>query len=181
MAALPLPRSISVIHVRACIRALVLALCCASLVACDSDDDSSWNTGGNNAIPYADVEFRIHVLVNEHRESMDLPPLQFSDCIAAIARPHSVNMAAGTVAFGHDGFSARGTEIAEQCTTHNASAENVARNSAGTDPAQAAVQSWLSSSGHRSNIEGNYTHTGIGVARSQSGQYYFTQMFIRAR
>ncbi|WP_231590801.1 CAP domain-containing protein [Hymenobacter terrenus] len=41
------------------------------------------------------------------------------------------------------------------------------------------VNGWLNSPGHRANIEGNFTRTGIGVATSSTGRIYSTQIFIR--
>jgi len=55
-------------------------------------------------------------------------------------------------------------------------AENVA---AGQPTAQSVMTAWLNSSGHKANIEGNYTHIGIGVAKDQNGSKYYTQIFYR--
>ncbi len=43
------------------------------------------------------------------------------------------------------------------------------------------MSGWLRSPGHRENIEGAYDLTGIGVARSRQGVYYFTQLFAGTR
>lgn len=41
------------------------------------------------------------------------------------------------------------------------------------------MNSWMNSPGHRQNIlSSNYSQLGVGVARSSSGQLYWTQMFI---
>ncbi len=49
------------------------------------------------------------------------------------------------------------------------------------DPAGAAVNAWLASTGHRQNIEGDYHLTGVGVASpdNDSLTFYFTQIFIK--
>lgn len=45
---------------------------------------------------------------------------------------------------------------------------------------QEVVTAWMNSPGHRSNILSTaYTEIGVGVAKSKSGSYYWTQMFIR--
>jgi len=41
------------------------------------------------------------------------------------------------------------------------------------------VSAWISSAGHRANLLGNYTHIGIGYARSSGGRAYFTQNFAK--
>jgi uncharacterized protein YkwD len=58
------------------------------------------------------------------------------------------------------------------------SAENVASNKGHDQPALQAVEGWLASRRHRSNIEGPYDLTGVGVARNAAGEVYFTQMFV---
>jgi len=54
-------------------------------------------------------------------------------------------------------------------------AENIA---AGQQGAGEAVQSWMSSSGHRANIlNPTYTEIGIGITTSAAGAAYYTQVF----
>ena len=92
------------------------------------------------------------------------------------AAKHSSGMAAGKVAFGHDGMQIRVTNISRQIGRISAAAENVAH---GKLNARQVVDGWLNSPGHKKNIEGNYTLTGIGVAQGSRGEIYFTQIFLR--
>lgn len=130
------------------------------------------------ATGFTSIEAQAHTLVNQYRQTQGLSPLTFDDRIADIARQHSVNMAAGNVGFGHDGFDDRENQIAAQMSV-SADAENVAFNKGFDDAAAKAVEDWLNSTGHRTNIEGSYTLTGIGVARASDGSYYFTQIFVK--
>jgi len=115
-------------------------------------------------------------LVNYHRTSIGLRPLIHDESMGEIARKHSENMAKGLVAFGHDGFSGRCSEAKSAMGGGNYCAENVAM---GQKSAQAAFNSWMSSSGHKANIEGaRSTHTGFGFAKNSSGRYYWTQIFL---
>jgi len=42
------------------------------------------------------------------------------------------------------------------------------------------MDAWMNSDGHRKNIlNANYTQIGVGIAKTASGQYVWTQMFIR--
>lgn len=42
------------------------------------------------------------------------------------------------------------------------------------------MKGWMNSPGHRANIlSPSYTHIGVGVAKTKSGVYYWTQMFIK--
>jgi uncharacterized protein YkwD len=131
-----------------------------------------------NTVDAATLETSVFQQINQYRASQNLPALTRNSPIDNQARIHSQNMASGKVAFGHDGFSARAkaTGIA-----YSGVAENVAYNQGSRDPATTAVQGWLKSSGHLTNIKGNYNQTGIGVASNSKGQIYFTQIFLRSR
>lgn len=115
-------------------------------------------------------------LVNDHRRRLGLSPIQHSDPLAVIARTHSQNMAAGRISFGHSGFSERCSKAREVLGGGNLCGENVAK---GQKTAQAVFDSWLSSSGHRANIEGSrFTHSGLGYEQSSSGTFYWTHLFF---
>jgi uncharacterized protein YkwD len=119
--------------------------------------------------------------VNAHRRALALAPLAWDDDIAAVARAHSEAMARGRVPFGHDGFSERARAVAASAP-FAAMAENVARNThRESESARVAAESWARSAAHRRNIEGRFDRTGIGVARSAGGAWYYTQLFVRAR
>lgn len=123
----------------------------------------------------------IHRLVNAHRVDAGLSALQWREEIAAIAQRHSSEMARGGRPFGHQHFDQRTAEIQEILPLGQI-AENVAYDSR-TGPSLPAlvVQGWLSSSGHRRNIEGEFGLTGIGVAESPAGVRFFTQIFVQPR
>jgi uncharacterized protein YkwD len=87
-------------------------------------------------------------------------------------------MASGRVPLGHSGFQQRVQMIG---IPFRGAAENVAYNMGYSDPAKQAVDGWIKSTGHRTNIEGNFNLTGVGVVRNARGEYYFTQIFIRQR
>lgn len=116
-------------------------------------------------------------LVNAHRTGMGLRSLIHNEDLAQIVREHSQNMANGSVAFGHSGFSTRCSDARSALGGGNWCGENVA---AGQRTPQAAFTSWMNSSGHRANIESTRaTHTGFGYAKNSSGKYYWTQIFIQ--
>lgn len=134
----------------------------------------------STTVSTATLEQKIHVQINNYRATKGKPPLTLNTTITKQARLHSQNMAARKVPFGHQGFSQRVSAIASVFPIM-AAAENVAYNWGHSDPATVAVRGWINSPGHRFNIEGNYNLTGIGVAKSANGAYYFTQIFIRRR
>ena len=90
---------------------------------------------------------------------------------------HSQSMAQGQVEFSHQGFDQRAKVLSNKIS-YRRLAENVAYNQGYQDPAQKAVAGWIESEGHRQNMIGDYNLTGIGVAKNQQGEYYFTQIFI---
>ena len=85
-------------------------------------------------------------------------------------------MADKVVLFGHEEFQKRTDEIKTQIMFKRTS-ENVAMNNSPI-PAQVAVRGWINSEGHKKNMEGDYDLTGVGIARSRNGSWYFTQIFI---
>ena len=137
-----------------------------------------------NLIPVAAnpavLEQSVYNQVNQHRATLGLPPLTLDARISEQARIHSQNMASGKVSFSHQGFNQRVQAIA-QTIPYNAAAENIAYNQGYGNPDTQAVQGWLKSPGHRTNIQGQYNLTGIGIARNAKGEYYFTQIFIQRR
>lgn len=115
-------------------------------------------------------------LINDHRQSIGLRALIHDPGMEKIAQTHSQNMANGTVAFGHTGFSTRCSQARAVLGGGNLCAENVAY---GQKTPQAAFNSWMNSSGHRANIEqSRVTHTGFGYAKNASGTVYWTQIFL---
>lgn len=113
--------------------------------------------------------------INNYRRSKGLPALEMDKYMNKIAEGHSKDMADGSVPFSHDGFDERIEKIDQKLGQSLRSAENVAY---GNLTAESVVKGWINSAGHRRNIRGKYTLTGIGVAKGQDGVYYFTQIFI---
>lgn len=130
--------------------------------------------------PLVTMEQKTFDLINQHRQSKGLSALVWNDAIANAARGHSADMASGKVALGHDGFAERIDDLRATMTL-SAEAENVAYDSGYADPATTAVNGWLASPGHLANIENAaYNHSGMGIAQSSNGSYYFTQLFVQS-
>lgn len=153
-------------------RSILIWLCALLCVACH-------NTSPVPQGPFAEIEVRTLQLINQYRMQQGRPPLEVHPSIYQEAYQHSLNMARGHVGLGHDGFQARVERLRQEFTILGA-AENVAYNSS-NDPAQMAFNQWRASAGHNSNMLGSYTHTGLAVARSDNGTYYFTQIFLNVR
>ncbi|MCU0250804.1 MAG: choice-of-anchor D domain-containing protein [Vicinamibacterales bacterium] len=116
----------------------------------------------------------ILTLINDHRRSIGKAALAKNQVIWDQANGHSRNMASGKVPFSHDGFDARIAAIRASLGSGGSGAENVAM---GYNSASAVVNAWLGSAGHRANIEGSSTRTGISAVKSTGGVWYYTQIF----
>lgn len=127
-----------------------------------------------------DMERETFDLINEYRKEKGLAELKWNDVIHKQCLGHSQNMASGEVEFSHEGFSDR-VEVLKEELGSGAAAENVAYNWGSTDPAQTAVDGWIDSDGHRKNIEGNFDLSAVGIAKSEDGKYYLTQMFLKSK
>ncbi len=139
------------------------------------DDDKSDRSATNSDL--SRLEQSVFSQINQYRQSQGFSALVWDETIATYCRIHSMDMATGRTAFGHDGFQERIDAISGSLSV-SAAAENVAYNNH-SNPDVIAVNGWLDSRGHLENIEGDYDVTGVGVALSGGGNYYFTQIFIR--
>lgn len=119
----------------------------------------------------------ILVYINQFRVRQGLPRLRMNPLLTQEAAQHSADMATHKVAFGHDGFEERIAHLKNKIQTAQGGAENVAYN---YKTAKIVAEGWINSPGHRRNILGHYTQTGIGIVRDESGKLYFTQLFLKA-
>ncbi len=132
-----------------------------------------------NKDDYKSIAAEVLRYVNKHRAKMGLQPLVMKEALSKQAEQHSRNMATGKSSFSHDGMSGRLDRACKEMKEQEAAgAENIA---AGDYTAENVVLDWLASPGHRRNIEGGYSETGIGIAKDKYGRLYFTQLFLRPR
>ena len=123
---------------------------------------------------------RVVELVNDHRAGRGLAPLAVSLTLTAAADWKSRHMAHyGYMTHDDPAPPAQRTpfERMEACgyPAGVGAGENIA---AGHDSPESVMAGWLSSSGHRANIERpGFRAIGVGVARSSAGTRYWTQDF----
>ena len=114
-------------------------------------------------------------LTNRERQRAGLGPLRVNAPLMRAARAHSANMARQR-RLGHelDG-KGPGERLQEVAYAHAGWGENCA---AGQETPAQAMQSWMSSEGHRANLlNPAFTEIGIGIAPREEGGHYFTQVF----
>jgi uncharacterized protein YkwD len=134
-----------------------------------------------------DFEQRVVELVNDHRASIGQPPLKRVAPLDAAARYHACDMRDDSY-FDHDSFDRHGDALVFACDTwqrirnfytrYRAMGENIA---AGQESPEEVMGDWLSSDGHRRNIESPlFTEIGVGYC-APGGEYthYWVQNFGR--
>jgi len=140
-----------------------------SVASCSEDDSSEIQGNAQSGITN-----EIFVLVNQHRKSIGLPLLVRSAVADNLAIEHTKYMVFKNNA-SHDNFKKRANNLR---TNENANgiSENVAY---GLPTAKSVVYTWIKSTGHRANIEGDYTKTGIAAIKNSNNKYYYTQIFYK--
>jgi len=142
----------------------------------DENEDVSEgeNEGENEGTDTFTVSEDILELVNRHRISIGKSALIRNSIADEIAVEHS-NYMISKGAISHDNFMLRFQKLQQEVNA-SAASENVA---AGYTSAESVMSAWLNSSGHKNNIEGNFTHIGIASVKDSQGRYYYTQLFYR--
>jgi len=149
-----------------------------ALSSCSTDTlDDEQNVVSNKdvVIPEAKtIEIEILELINQHRISVGLNPLESIDVIKGQAYSHTDYMIE-IDEVNHDYFYNRKAYLQA-----NANAQEVSENVAyGYSSANSVVNAWLNSEGHRHNIEGDFTHFEVSAEKNQNDKWYFTNIFIK--
>ncbi len=127
------------------------------------------------------LERKAFELINKQRETLSLEPLTWSDEIAKIARLHSENMA-NFKFFSHEGLD--GLKVNDRADSFGinkwrAISENIAYNRGYENPVEFAVERWMLSPKHRDNLlNSRWKESGVGIAVTADGTYYFTEVFL---
>jgi uncharacterized YkwD family protein/spore coat assembly protein SafA len=123
------------------------------------------------------IESQVISLTNQERAKHGLPALKADWELSRVARYKSVDMRDKRY-FSHTSptYGSPFTMMKNFGITYRTAAENIAQ---GQTTAQAVVQAWMNSPGHRANIlNKSMTHIGVGYAKGGSGRHYWTQLFI---
>lgn len=125
------------------------------------------------------LERRAFDLINAERGRNGLPALAWDGVVCRMARQHSEEMGRQNF-FDHSGpdgdprVRARRNGI-----SWTSISENIAMSQGYDDPVKLAVDQWMNSPGHRSNLlRKDFTHSAVGIARMADGRVYLTQVFI---
>lgn len=127
------------------------------------------------------LELRVFELINQERVANGEPPLVWDAELCRMAREHSEKMVRLDFInhVGPDGLDMVARAHANGISGWRALGENIAYNQGFDDPAAFAVERWMKSTKHRSNIlRAQFTHSAIGIARDADGGVFFTQVFM---
>jgi uncharacterized protein YkwD len=160
------------------LRAIVPMAFLFTLISCSSNETEETTSPRPELIEnydYNSSELQLADLINEHRVSLGLNPLQLINHVSYKSEEHNAYMIARKVV-NHDLFPQRSENIIEVLGAVKVN-ENVAYNFVSSS---SALNAWLNSPGHKENIEGNFTHFGISIREdAETGKKYYTNIFIK--
>jgi uncharacterized protein YkwD len=155
---------------RSCRPLAALVLLGGALLACAAD------TKDTPAVKLSKGEQAVLDLTNREREKKKLPPLQANATLSEAARAHSKNMA--TKRELNHVLDGKGPAERVKAAGYKfrSFGENIA-SGADLSP-RGALELWMNSAPHKENIlKEEYTEIGIGIARDDNGEVYYTQVF----
>lgn len=118
--------------------------------------------------------------INAVRAEHGLRPLVAQKKLARVARAHSADMA---LRHYMEHRNPEGRDAADRLAVarigFRSMAENLHMSRGQRDPVAVAVSGWMKSPGHRAAIlTADFAYTGVGAARGDDGELYFTQLFL---
>ena len=150
----------------------------SSLTSCSSDSESVSSNGSSieteKSYSHSTLELELLDEVNAYRVSVGLNPLEIIEHISYKSSEHNAYMLANQTVT-HAGFDERKSNLQEVLGAYRVG-ENVAF---AYSTAQATVTAWANSTGHKANLEGDYTHFGAAIKMDDQGRKYYTNMFIK--
>ncbi len=156
----------------------LMAISALSLTSCSKDSleemDSANLTAKVAPVTYSSFELEVLDLVNAYRVDQGLSELQYLDESSALAASHNDHMITKDEVC-HDDFGMRYQTLVDDVHA-KAVSENVAY---GYSSADAVVNAWIKSDGHRENMLGDHTHFGISIKAASDGKFYFTNIFVK--
>ena len=161
-------------------RALVPMALLFTMLSCSSDstDEDTAPVGNSTLVEnydYNPTELELMRIINNYRQSINLPTLLPINHISYKSEEHNEYMIENNVV-NHAFFEERSRNLVQVLGAVKVN-ENVAYN---YQTPQAALNAWLGSPGHKANIEGDFTHFGISVRTNpETGRKYYTNMFIK--
>lgn len=150
-----------------------ICLIAVFVVSCSSDSNDAKSYVEENYNHSVD-ELEAMDLINDYRVSQNLPPLQIIEHISYVASTHNNYMITNDT-LNHFGFDERKQNLADVIGAYRVG-ENVAM---GFSSPETVINSWISSEGHRTIIEGDYTHFGLSIKKNNNNKSYYTNILVK--
>ncbi|MGG7036455.1 MAG: CAP domain-containing protein [Flavobacterium sp.] len=149
-----------------------------TMVSCSSETAENETGSTSRKIvteyTYNDTEIKLITLINNYRQSKGLNTLEVINHMSYKSEEHNIYMKENKVV-NHDNFQERTSNLMKLLGAERVG-ENVAYN---YNSAESVLSAWLNSPGHKTNIEGNYTHIGLSVTVDiETGKKYYTNLFM---
>ncbi len=142
-----------------------------------AEGDNQTPENGQATVNASEVVKEVVRLTNEERKKNGLSALKMDPELNNAAQKKSADMASNGY-FSHNSptYGSPFDMLKQFGIEYSVAAENIA---AGQDTAQAVVDGWMNSEGHRKNIlNKSVTHIGVGMAEGGAQGPYWTQLFI---
>jgi uncharacterized protein YkwD len=127
-------------------------------------------------------EQKLLELTNKQRAKEKLPPLRANPVLFQVARRHSANMAKQSkLEHVLDGKNPA-QRVLGAGYDYGKVAENIAMSDMPGAPLTAIMKGWMESKLHRDNLlNDRVSEIGLGIAKNDKGEQYYTQIFARPR
>nr|WP_309759780.1 CAP domain-containing protein [Flavobacterium sp.] len=159
------------------LRALLLLTVIYTMNSCSSDESEVADVSAKKVVSYSynTIELQTMDLINKHRVSVGLNPLEKINHMSFKSEEHDNYMIANNVV-NHNDFVARSENIINTLGAKTVS-ENIAYN---YNTPESVLNAWLASPSHKANIEGDHTHFGIAIKENPAnGRKYYTNIFAK--
>ncbi|MDO6676827.1 CAP domain-containing protein [Tenacibaculum sp. 1_MG-2023] len=155
---------------------LLVLFCALIITSCSSNEAEIADSTPEmlTSIIEKPIEADVLDLINSYRVNNGFSSLNKLQTIKSQTNNHT-NYMIEKEEISHDFFHQR-----KEYLTENANAIKIGENVAyGYSTAEAVVDAWIKSNGHKENIEGDYTHFEITAKKSDNGKWYYTNIFVK--
>ena len=157
---------------------LLILVCSFTTISCSNDSEDLVDDSNAQLVTdytYSTDETHLVDLINNYRVSHGKNALSIINHISYKSQEHNLYMIEKNVV-NHDYFEERSNNIIQVLGAIKVG-ENLAYN---FSKPETVLNAWLLSSGHKANLDGDYTHVGISITiDSVTGKKYYTNMFMK--
>jgi uncharacterized protein YkwD len=127
-------------------------------------------------------EEKLLELTNKERAKEKLPALRPNPVLFQVARRHSTNMAKQSKMEHVLDRKNPAQRVLDAGYDYGKVAENIAMSDRPGAPLTAIMKGWMESQLHRDNLlSDRVTEIGLGIAKNDKGEFYYTQVLARPR